>query len=167
MRGTSDLESVWESRLAFKRDANTITIDSDHREAESSPPISYRIVWDEVTRTIRLAEIADDLPAKVAKHLRDNPGDSANDVFKALGGSRPAVLAAVKSHRQQVVPTAEYQSGTTPRGTPPAGGIPEPPFPTGRGSGTTAQGAGTNNAEPPVDEDEVERLDGLREELGL
>ncbi len=126
MRGTSDLESVWESRLAFKRDANTITIDSDHREAQSSPPLSYRITWDEQTRTIRLVEIADDLPAKVAKHLRDNPDDSANDVFKALGGNRPAVLAAVKSHRQQVVPTAEYQSGTTPSGTPSASGIPDP-----------------------------------------
>jgi hypothetical protein len=150
MRGTSDLESVWESRLAFKRDANTITIGSEHREAESSPPISYRIVWDEATRTIRLSEVADSVPAKVAKYLTDHPEASANEVAKELGGNRQEVLAAVKHQRKQVVPDSGNHPGTTPLGTPSASGFHDPLSPTERESGTTSRGAGSKNAEPPL-----------------
>jgi hypothetical protein len=132
MRGTSDLETVWESRLAFERDANTITIKSDHREAESSPPISYRIVWDENTRTIRLSEVADSNPAKIAKYLTEHPDASANEVAKELGGNRQEVLAAVKHHREHVVPDVQNHPGTTPLGTPSASGFPDPLSPTER-----------------------------------
>ncbi len=44
MRGTSDLESVWESRLAFSRDGSTISISSAHREAEETEDVSYTLI---------------------------------------------------------------------------------------------------------------------------
>ena len=33
--------TVWESRLAFKRDGNTVTITTEHREAEPGDPIAF------------------------------------------------------------------------------------------------------------------------------
>src|SRR5262249_34150578 len=54
MRGSSDLESVWETRLAWERDGQSplVTIRSEHREAEASEPIQYRIAWDHDTRSM-------------------------------------------------------------------------------------------------------------------
>jgi hypothetical protein len=164
MRGTSDLESVWESRLSFRRDGGTITIKAEHREAEDAAELSYRLAWDETTRTIRL-EATDD---PIATYLAAHPDASANEVFKALGGNRPQVLEAVKRHREQLVPNAGTTLVPPPFGTPSASGTPEPPLPfRGEGSGTTSRSAGTKTLVPPLDEEEVERLDGLREELGL
>jgi hypothetical protein len=39
MRGSSDLESAWETRLRWKRDgqASVVTVESEHREAEAAP----------------------------------------------------------------------------------------------------------------------------------
>ena len=54
MRGSSDLESVWESRLAFRRDGNTVTITTEHREAEPGDPIAFDLAWHHETRTMRL-----------------------------------------------------------------------------------------------------------------
>lgn len=62
MRGTSDLESFWETRLTWKRDGQspTVTVTSEHREAESSEPLSYQIRWDDQTRSMRFAAVTND-----------------------------------------------------------------------------------------------------------
>ena len=118
MRGTSDLESVWETKLTWGRDGGSpeVKIAAEHREAEDSPPIRYRITWDAETRTIRFPLIEDDTLAKVRVYLESHPEASANETFDALGGSRPAVLAAVKTIRSEVVPNSGYHPGTTPSG---------------------------------------------------
>lgn len=56
MRGTSDLESVWESRLAFSRDrdSGTVTIAAEHREEEDAETISYVLDHNRNRRTLRL-----------------------------------------------------------------------------------------------------------------
>ena len=42
MRGTSDLESAWESRLSFKRDGDSgiVTVKADHRDESPEAPCS-------------------------------------------------------------------------------------------------------------------------------
>ncbi|HWQ25034.1 MAG TPA: AAA family ATPase [Gaiellaceae bacterium] len=136
MRGSSDLESAWESRLSWKRDgqAAEVTIEAEHREAEPSAPFSYRISWDALTRSMRFEPVEAELAARVREHLLEYPDASANAVFKAIGGNRDRVLQLVKELREQVVPELGYHPGTTPRRPEAGGGTPDPPF---RGSGTT------------------------------
>ena len=62
MRGSSDLESIWETRLTWKRDAasSTVTVTSEHREAEAAEPVTYKIGWEGDTRTMRLDVVLPD-----------------------------------------------------------------------------------------------------------
>jgi RecA-family ATPase len=55
MRGSSDMESAWESRLTWTREGQSplVTLRAEHREAEAAEPIEYRIAWDPVTRSMR------------------------------------------------------------------------------------------------------------------
>jgi hypothetical protein len=102
MRGSSDLESAWESRLAWtKKKDGEIELKSEHREAEPGPTLRYRIAWDAETRTIRLPpkSLADELLADVSAFLAKHPGASANDVCEHVKGRRRDVLAAVRSLR--------------------------------------------------------------------
>lgn len=56
MRGSSDLESAWESRLTFTRDKTDgmVTITAAHREEEDGTVVNYLLAVDGATRTIRL-----------------------------------------------------------------------------------------------------------------
>jgi hypothetical protein len=133
MRGSSDLESVWETRLHWKRDgqASVVTVESEHREAEAAPPFQYRIAWDKLTRSMRF-EIVEDEIACVRGFLEEHPDASGNEVVKALG-HRAKVLALVKSIRE-----GGTDSPVPPDTTPPepraGSGTPGAPF---RGPGTT------------------------------
>lgn len=87
MRGASDLESVWETRLGFKKDGNSITVTPEHREAEPTDPIGYRLVWDETSRTISLKETEskDITTAGLIKdHLLHHPKSRARDIAKGI-----------------------------------------------------------------------------------
>lgn len=55
MRGTSDLEAVWKSRLTWTREGEAATAELAvaHREAEAREPLTYRISWDAETRSMR------------------------------------------------------------------------------------------------------------------
>jgi AAA domain len=98
MRGTSDLETAWETKLKWKRDGQSpeITITSEHREADDGPPIRYRISWDHDTRTMRFPLIEGDLKARVRAYRTEHPEASANDIVEALGTNRKQTLAAVR-----------------------------------------------------------------------
>jgi RecA-family ATPase len=102
MRGSSDLESAWETRLAWKREGQSplVTIESEHREAESGGSIKYRIAWDGLTRSMRFELEPDELVEKVAAYLGDHPEASANKVYEDLGGKRSSVLEEVRRQRQ-------------------------------------------------------------------
>lgn len=60
LRGTSDLESYWETKLTLTRDSDGICkLDASHREALGlDEPIGYRLAWHDDNRSMRL-EIAD------------------------------------------------------------------------------------------------------------
>jgi RecA-family ATPase len=101
MRGSSDLESVWETRLTWEREAQsaTVKVRSEHREAEAGPPLEYRIGWDGLTRSMRFDLQGDTLAVKVAEALRGDPEASANTIAEQLGGTRQLVLAEVRRQR--------------------------------------------------------------------
>jgi hypothetical protein len=120
-------------RLSWKKNGGTVELTSEHREADAGPAFEYRIEWDHETRTIRLAALEEDVPddelvAKVERFLKANPEASANDVFKALGGRKKRVLAAVKTLRE---------GGSGNHREPPLFSAPEvvPPMPPFRGLG--------------------------------
>jgi len=99
MRGSSDLESVWESRLAWKKaDDGLVELASEHREAEAGPTLHYRIAWEPETRSVRLPLVDPDaaLVESVRRHLAAEPDASANEVHRALGGNRQDVLRVVR-----------------------------------------------------------------------
>jgi AAA domain len=96
MRGSSDLESVWETRLAWKRDGQSqlVTIESEHREAESADAIQYRIGWDHDTRTMRFDLVDDRLPElreRIVAHLSEHPNQTTDQVREAVGVRRSDV----------------------------------------------------------------------------
>jgi hypothetical protein len=160
MRGSSDLESAWETRLAWKRDGQSqfVTIESEHREAEAAGTIEYRIDWDHDTRSMRFELQQDDQRAAVEEYLHEHPEASANEVYKEIGGKRVNVLAEVKRYREEGGSLGGNHPGTTPLEAPSEGGSPAPLY---RGLGTTLEEPGSHDEEPPVDEAEVERLAAL------
>jgi hypothetical protein len=142
MRGTSDMESVWETKLTWKRDGHSpeVTILSEHREAGESDAIRYRIQWDHDTRTMRFPLIEDDVEARIRAHLADHPTDSANAVYDAVKGNRPQVLAIVKRIRESGT-EPEYQLGTSSSGATERSGTTEGSL---RASGTTTASPDSN-----------------------
>jgi hypothetical protein len=121
LRGSSDLESYWESRITLERkeDADEATFSSAHREAESSATQRFRLAWDVETRSVRLRLTEDEqqleIVQKVADYLDKHPNASANEIATALGGNRQKVLRAVAHLRdEEVVPDIPEPPGTTP-----------------------------------------------------
>jgi hypothetical protein len=103
-RGSSDLEAYWESRLGLSREDGVCELQAEHREAEGSPTIHYRLAFDVETRTMRLREEPDraaELDEKVAAELEKDPGASANAVLDAMGGNRQDGLAAYKRVKER------------------------------------------------------------------
>jgi AAA domain len=101
MRGSSDLESVWETRLTWSRDgqAPTVTLASEHREAEAGPPITYRIGWDGATRSMRFDFVADrvpDLAERIIEHLREYGPGTTDDVRRGVGVRKSDVLRTLE-----------------------------------------------------------------------
>lgn len=163
MRGTSDLESAWETKLTWKRDGQSplVTVTPEHREVEAGDPISYRIVWDGDTRSMRFNLETDPLEEAVRAYIRDHPDASANEVDEHVDGNRKKILALVKTIREGGSETLEPPRNH-PRQAPPVSGSPAPSY---RRAGTTTRAPGSNGAEPPanghVDQVEVERLRAL------
>jgi hypothetical protein len=111
MRGTSDLESVWETRLGFARNDNTITIQPEHREEENGEPISYRLNWDHDTRTMRLALLGTKSAyERVLEHLVEHRDQRTEDVARTLGIRTSDVRQALE-HGQTLGTTHAGPSG--------------------------------------------------------
>lgn len=120
LRGSSDLESYWESKITLERkeDADEATFSSAHREAESSAEHGFRLAWDGETSSVRLRLMEDErqleIVAKVAAWLDENdPTASATVVYEALkeaghGYRKTDVLRAVRHVRD------EPESGANP-----------------------------------------------------
>jgi hypothetical protein len=158
MRGTSDLESVWETRLTWTRDgqAAEVKLTSEHRDAEPAE-YRYRIDWDAQSRTMRFPLVEDALEARVRAALEADPEASANDIHKELGGKRTDVLRVVKELRGGGSHLGNHP-GTTPAGQAPGGGSPVGLY---EAPGTTTAGPDVTQypfAGTTPDEEEVERL---------
>jgi AAA domain len=158
MRGTSDLESVWETRLGFRRDSSTVTITSEHREVEAGPPISFGLTWDETSRSISLVEAGNTTAAKVASCLADDPDASANTIYDTIGGRKQEVLAEVKRQRE-----SGSHLGNHPGTTEGVGGVVPGPL-KGRPGEPPPPGSHNGNHPSP---DEIERLEQIAEAMGL
>jgi hypothetical protein len=102
IRGSSDLESVWESRLTWSRDgqAPLVSLASEHREAEPGNPISYRIGWDSATRSMRFELLADrtpELSERIADWLREHGPGTTDDVRSGVGVRRSDVQRTLET----------------------------------------------------------------------
>lgn len=104
MRGTSDLESVWETRLTWKRDglSPNVTVTSEHREAEAAEPVTYQIRWDTDTRTMRFAAVEKDgTPALADRILAEL------ETHEDVGMTTDEVRSIVNVRRSDVLRTLE------------------------------------------------------------
>jgi hypothetical protein len=143
MRGSSDLESAWETRLTWERDGQSpeITIKAEHREAEASDPTRYRIAWDGDTRSMRFPLIEAGDRERVRAYLAEHPTASANDIIDALKLKRQTGLKLVKEVKAEGGSHDGNHSGTTPSGTALRSGSQTTPF----------RGLGTTSAESPLE----------------
>lgn len=99
MRGSSDLESVWESRLTFKRDGDTglVTVTAAHREEEDGTTIVYRLDWHSETRTMRLRPSVPPLAERIIDHLREHGPAGGEAIAKALEIRRQWVVRELEA----------------------------------------------------------------------
>lgn len=150
LRGSSDLESYWESKVSLRRNDDEHDLSAEHREAEASPTYRFRQAWDHETRSVRLRLDETELDEQVDAYLDEHPDASANEVAKALGGNRQVILASVKRLREKVVPAFGNHLEPPPPGSLAGGsGAGVSPF-RGNPVGTTK--------EQVVPKDEIDRL---------
>ena len=93
MRGTSDLESAWESRLSFKRDGDSgiVTVKADHRDEESGGTLLYRLDWHHETRTMRLRPTVPPLAERILDYLAEHGPSGAQAIAKGIETRRADV----------------------------------------------------------------------------
>jgi hypothetical protein len=88
LRGTSDLEAYWESKLTIKRGQDGICrLTSEHREAEASAELRYWLASDEASRSMCLAPVdgpspSQELEERLLAYLREQPGVTLEEVRK-------------------------------------------------------------------------------------
>lgn len=88
MRGSSDLEAYWESKLTIKQTSEGYTIRADHREAASTEPFAYTLEFDEAEGSTRLQPVeedtSDELAELIREYLLDHPGATNTEVRDAI-----------------------------------------------------------------------------------
>jgi hypothetical protein len=112
MRGSSDLESIWESRLTWSREehASAVLLENAHREAESGDPFTYRIAWDASTRSMRFEAIVEalapqppELSERILDWLREHRAGTTDEIRKAVGVRKADVQRTLEELQQQRV----------------------------------------------------------------
>lgn len=103
MRGSSDLESFWESRLSWERDGQSsiVKLTAEHREAEAAEPLHYTIAYDPDERSMRFTDTGGAAPTsgptlaqRILDDLRDN-GPGTTDEVRQRVGARASDLRRV------------------------------------------------------------------------
>ena len=103
MRGTSDLEAFWESKLRITRTKQGLKMMAEHREDGPEADLGYRIEF--AADTVRLVvdirgeDAANERRAGVLAYLTEHPGASAEEVRKGVAG-RNAVISSLLSELQ-------------------------------------------------------------------
>lgn len=91
MRGSSDFEAYWESKLTLRTDNGSHYLTADHREAESTGKLPIRFEWHHDTRSLRIVvadeklERLDTAEQVVTAYLLAHPGASQTDTEKIDG----------------------------------------------------------------------------------
>lgn len=88
MRGTSDLESVWESRVDVSREGNEVELRAEHREAESGGVVPVRMRWASETRSLRMTGEGErdlDLGELILAHLENFGPQRAEEIARGVG----------------------------------------------------------------------------------
>lgn len=168
LRGSSDLESWWESKLTIGKSQR---LKAEHREAEPTPPVEFRLAFDHRSTSVRLVEVERsraDMRVAVTAYLAENPTASGNEVDKQVSGRRETILELVAE-----LQGGSHAAGTTgnhPSGADSQGGSHEPPHPRrGWGSGTTPVASGSRDPEPgddAVPADPLVELEPDRQQCG-
>jgi AAA domain len=151
MRGSSDLETAWESRLAWKREdgSSEVTVTAEHREAEPPSPFKYRIAWDSVTRSMRFKLVADPFTEFAFNYRAEHPESSANAIYNAAEGlpGRPTKGTALRIIKD--LPDPGFAHGNRPEtGEPdhPGGAVSPSPL-----SLLRREGVGNHPADHPLE----------------
>lgn len=116
MRGSSDLESAWETRLTWKREGQSpiVEIENEHREAEAGPTIKYRINWHGETRSMRFDLVADEsgptLSERIIEYLTEH-GPSSTDVVRAGVNVRRSDVLRTLSQLEQAGTASRRRDG--------------------------------------------------------
>jgi AAA domain len=137
-RGSSDLESYWETKLTVAQQGEGRTLQAEHREAEGAGPFRLSFGFDPITSTLRLHVAGDEVEARVREYLDEHPTASANEVDDAVEGNRQRILEIVKNIREEGGSEVPEPPGTTPSAD------------TGSGEWVSSplKGAGTTPADP-------------------
>jgi hypothetical protein len=159
-RGSSDLESHWESKLTLLEDNDVLTLRAEHRDAEAVGPLRLQIGFDRATDTLRVTVPVDARIDRIEEFLRANPTASNNAVWKEIGGKREDVMREIAEVRERLSSGGSLSGNhrePLPLDVPSAGGSPEPLSPLrGEGSGTASPAGGSRNGVPgPESFDEV------------
>src|SRR5262249_47913014 len=85
IRGTSDMETAWETRRQWSKTTSEVTIRSEHRDAEGLE-FKYRIEWDGRTRSMRFEAVRMPLETWLRKYFSEHPEASGNDAYDAAQG---------------------------------------------------------------------------------
>jgi AAA domain len=112
LRGSSDIEATWESKLSITRNENGVcSITAEHREAESGTPFRYRLAFDQATASVRLELIEEpasaqrDFAAEIEAFLCDSPGAISEEVGAHIGKHRDFAKSILESDpRFKLVP---------------------------------------------------------------
>lgn len=106
-RGSSDLEAYWESRLTLaceERPPGVRKLAAEHREAEPSPRLAYRLASDAATRSVRLAlverteaaERTRDLVEDVFRFVSEHPGATGLQIRHGVTGRDEEIVTVLR-----------------------------------------------------------------------
>lgn len=165
LRGTSDLEAFWESKIAVKKVDVGREVKTEHREAEAGSTWTYKLAWDGVTRSMKL--VADgrveEIEERVRAYLAEHPDASSNEVERNVKGRSADVREAYKRAKEGCVPNARTHPDA-PGSAPTSGCV--PPAPLFRGAGDALpEGLRPVRPEALIDDAELERLEQLYEAM--
>lgn len=107
LRGTSDLEGYWESKITIKGEptsAGPFRLTADHREAEKTEQrVSYRVVGNPNEQWVRLEADAEAVPRAerdrddIHAYIEAQPGQTTREITEGVSRKRTAVQAALEA----------------------------------------------------------------------
>jgi len=106
MRGSSDFEAYWETRIRVERKKDdTVTLTTEHREAEADAPVIFRLDYEPADESIRLQPIDRDTENEMRVELLDyveaNPSMTGKDISVGVNRAKAATLERLKALRDK------------------------------------------------------------------